>query len=220
MRQEDIYHRQLSIVPMDRLEKAKATLIGCGAVGSFTAFVLAKMGICNIAVYDHDRVEIHNIPNQLFSIQDCGLFKAEALRDMVLNFHGVEVDAFPVKFSDQPLSGIVIVAVDSMDVRLAIWDQVKYRPMIDLFIDSRMGAEVGRVLTIHPTDPDDIAIYENTLHTSQDALPARCTERSIVYTVLGISGAICGKIKKFIAGQPFHKDLVLDFRQSLIFANK
>jgi tRNA A37 threonylcarbamoyladenosine dehydratase len=69
--------------------------IGCGAVGSFTAFALAKMGVGSIKVYDPDRVEIHNLPNQMFAAQDCGLYKAEALRDMVELFHGVEIQIQP-----------------------------------------------------------------------------------------------------------------------------
>ena len=220
MRPEELYHRQLDIVPLDRLQQSKVTVIGGGAVGSFTAFTLAKMGVGSITAYDPDRVELHNIPNQMFSINDTGLYKAEALRDLVEHFHDVEVDARPVKYIDQPLSGIVIVAVDSMDARLAIWPQIRYNAALSLFIDSRMGAEVGRVITINPCDPDGVDLYENTLHTSKDALPARCSERTIIYTVLGISAAVCGKVKKHLANQPYHKDLIMDFRQSITIANK
>jgi molybdopterin/thiamine biosynthesis adenylyltransferase len=217
---ETIYHRQLSLVPLDRLEKARVTVIGAGAVGSFTAFTLAKMGIGKILAYDPDTVEIHNVPNQLFSIQDCGVPKVEALRDMIFHFHGVEIDIIGRKYIDQALSGIVIVAVDSMDARIAIWERVRYNAAIELFIDSRMGAEVGRVLTVRPTDPDDVAAYEKTLHTSAEALQARCTEKAIIYTVLGIASAICGSVKRHLVHQPNPRDLVLDFVQSLLIAQR
>lgn len=218
MTTETLYHRQLDLVPLERLQRAHVTVIGCGAVGSFTAFTLAKMGVGLITVYDDDRVEEHNIPNQLFSIRDCGLFKAEALRDMVEHFHGVDVEANPVRYVDQPLAGIVIVAVDSMDARISIWEHVRYRVGIDLFIDSRMGAEVGKVLAIRPADVGDVELYESTHHPSAEALPERCTEKAIIYTVLGIAAVVCGKVKKHLAGQPFHRSLVLDFRQSIVIA--
>ena len=215
MRPEDIYHRQLDIVPLDRLRKARVTVIGCGAVGSFTAFTLAKMGVGKITVYDHDTVTEHNLPNQLFRIQDIGKEKVVALREIVEEFHGINVETRG-KYLDQPLGGIVIVAVDSMDARISLWERVKYNPSVDLFIDSRMGAEVGRIITIHPTDPSGVGFYEETLHSSREALQARCTEKTIIYTVLGIASSICGKVKKHLAGQMIHKSITLDFRQAIL----
>ena len=103
-----------------------------------------------------------------------------------------------------------------MDARLKIWERARYNPRIVLFIDSRMGAEVGRVLSVHPADPDDVAAYESTLHTSQEALQARCTEKAIIYTVLGIASAICGRVSNHLRGDPYHKDLAMDFKQALI----
>ena len=216
MREENLYHRQLDIIPLDRLQKAEVIVIGAGAVGSFTAFTLAKMGIGKITVYDDDAVTEHNLPNQMFQVADIGKSKVYAIRDTIQDFHGVEIDAVKENYTDQALSGIVIVAVDSMDVRLKIWEKVRYNSSISLFIDSRMGAEVGRIITVNPTDPDDVALYESTLHTSQEALPERCTEKTIIYTVLGIASAICGKVKKHLVGDPYRKDIALDFRQGII----
>ena len=216
MNAETFYRRQLDIIPLDRLQKTEVTIIGAGAVGSFTAFTLAKMGIGKITAYDHDTVELHNIPNQLFSIQDCGVPKVEALRDMIWHFHGVEIEVIGRRYIDQALSGVVIVAVDTMDARLGIWKRVRYDSRIELFVDSRMGAEVARILTVHLTDPDDVAAYERTLHTSQEALQARCTEKAVVYTVLGIASALCGRVANHLRGDPYDKDVALDFRQGVV----
>ena len=216
MNAETMFHRQLDIIPLDRLQKAEVTVIGAGAVGSFTSFTLAKMGIGRIVVYDDDTITEHNLPNQLFRIGDVGREKVHALAEVVREFHGVEIDVRNERYTDQALSGIVIVAVDSMDVRLKIWERVRYNPRIDLFIDSRMGAEVGRVITIHPIDPDDMARYESTLHTSAEAVQARCTERSVIFTVLGIASAICGRVANHLRGEPYDTDVALDFRQGKI----
>jgi ThiF family len=216
MNAESIYRRQLDIIPLERLQKARVTVIGCGAVGSFTAFTLAKMGVGGIKVYDPDRVEIHNLPNQMFAAQDCGLYKAEALRDMVELFHGVEIDACPIKYTDQPLKGIVIVAVDSMDARIDIWRKVKYNAAVELFIDSRMGAEVGRIIAVEPIDPLGVEFYKSTLHTSKEAFQAPCTEKSTVYCACGLAAMICAKVKKHLAGDPYEKSLTIDYRQAIL----
>ena len=220
MNAETIYHRQLDLLPLDRLQKAQVTVIGAGAVGSFTAFTLAKMGVGRIVVYDDDTVTEHNLPNQLFRIEDIGREKVHALAEIVREFHSVEIEAVAEKYVDQPLSGIVIIAVDSMDTRLKIWEHVRYNLRIELFIDSRMGAEVGRVITIRPADPDDVALYESTLHTSAEAFQARCTEKAVIYTVLGIASAISGTVKRHLVHQENPRDLVLDFVQSIVIASR
>ena len=92
MNAESQYRRQLDIIPLDRLQSAHVTVIGCGAVGSFTAFTLAKMGIGNINVYDHDTVTAHNLPNQLFRVSDISRSKVQALAEIVRGFHGVEIE--------------------------------------------------------------------------------------------------------------------------------
>ena len=94
MNAETLFHRQLDIIPLERLQKAQVTVIGAGAVGSFTTFTLAKMGIGKITVYDHDTVELHNIPNQLFSRRrTCDQTKVDALAEIVIwEFHGVEIE--------------------------------------------------------------------------------------------------------------------------------
>jgi tRNA A37 threonylcarbamoyladenosine dehydratase len=45
------------------------TIIGAGATGSWLAIALAKLGIDNISIWDFDKVEEHNIPNQAFGIR-------------------------------------------------------------------------------------------------------------------------------------------------------
>ena len=215
MNNKTLYHRQLDIVPLDRLQKAHVTVIGVGAVGSFTCFVLAKMGIGKIIVYDHDTVTEHNLPNQLFRIADVGRQKVVALKEMIRQFHGVNVKARG-KYIDQPLKGIVIVAVDSMDARIAIWERVKYNPSVELFIDSRMGAEVARIFSMRPADPGDVARYENTMHPSSEAIQKRCTAKATIYCACGLAAMICAKVKKHLAGDPFHKSITIDFRQSIL----
>jgi len=41
-------------------------LIGCGAVGSWTALQLIKLGLRTVHVWDGDKVAEHNISNQAF----------------------------------------------------------------------------------------------------------------------------------------------------------
>jgi molybdopterin-synthase adenylyltransferase len=75
----DRFIRQRDVLPPDKLAKLAISVIGCGAVGSFTVLTLAKMGITDITVYDGDKVEEHNLPNQWYKLDHLGMNKTDAL---------------------------------------------------------------------------------------------------------------------------------------------
>src|SRR4030042_1711446 len=64
-----------------RLVKSRAVIIGCGALGSNVAVLLARAGVGSLTIVDRDFIEIHNLQRQvLFNEEDikAGLPKAIA----------------------------------------------------------------------------------------------------------------------------------------------
>lgn len=62
----------------------KAIIIGCGGVGSWLAHSMAKLiEPKNILLVDGDTLEEKNLDRQLFSMEDIGRNKAEALADLL-----------------------------------------------------------------------------------------------------------------------------------------
>ena len=53
-------------------DKARIHIVGCGSVGSTVAENLARCGVTKITLYDFDKVEPHNIANQMFDQNDVG----------------------------------------------------------------------------------------------------------------------------------------------------
>ena len=64
--------RQQDLCPVQALQDLHVTMVGCGAVGSFTALALSKMGVGSMTLYDPDTVEVHNLPVQMFTNADLG----------------------------------------------------------------------------------------------------------------------------------------------------
>ena len=111
--------------------KGAVHIIGCGAVGSSIAFILAHCGVTNFVLYDDDTVESHNIANQMFREKDIGRPKVEALRDILVEINPEVADEIRIvngKYVDQPLSGYVFLCVDSVAVRKAIAQSQQYNP--------------------------------------------------------------------------------------------
>lgn len=211
------FWRQLEIISPTDFKNLQVTVIGVGGIGSPTTLALAKMGVPKIKVFDDDSVEIHNLPNQLYRFSDMNKPKVEALKAICLDFTGVEIEAVNQKFlGKHKLSGIVVSGVDSMDARKKIWDSVKFKPGIDVYIEARMGAEVAMVYTIRPCDPDDIKFYEKQLYTDEEAVTLPCSARDIIYNVFMISALISSQVKKFIKAQPYKREIVFDIRNLIM----
>ena len=63
-----------------KLNNYEIHVIGVGAVGSYIALTLAKLGIKKLYIWDFDTVEEHNITNQVYNYNDLGKPKTLALK--------------------------------------------------------------------------------------------------------------------------------------------
>lgn len=191
--------RQSDIIPSNVLHR-KITVIGAGAIGSFTVLSLAKMGFHNITVYDFDEVDDVNMSCQFYRYTDIGKPKVEALRDLVKDFTGAEIDIVNKAYEGGKFNGIVISAVDSMAVRKLIWDNHKNNVGTTYVVDPRMASEYAMLYTMSPNSDKDINSYEKTLFDDSEGLTERCTARSTMYTVNMIAGQTAKAVKDIVTG--------------------
>lgn len=153
----------------------KVDVVGCGALGSRIAMSVAKLGIENISLWDFDKIEEHNVANQLFGNNQVGKFKAATLHEMIKESTGTECMVQGKCDGDQPFGDIVFMCVDSMKVRKELWEkQVKYQPGVSLLVESRMGADSCRVYAIQPCNPQHVERYEQTIYGDEEAEVSVC----------------------------------------------
>jgi molybdopterin/thiamine biosynthesis adenylyltransferase len=216
------FHRQLGFINMRDLFETHVTVIGCGAIGSFSAAILAKMGAQSFTLWDDDRVEEHNLPNQYFSEADLSAPKVEALARVLKSFGAKEVTTCNSKFDNSiPASGIVIMAVDSMDTRASLWKSfIKNSFSIKVLIDPRMGGEFFRLYTLRPLNQVASEAYEKTLYTSKEATPEPCTEKSIIYNVGVVSSLIARQVKAYIMMQQVPFEIMCDLYNLVFISNE
>jgi len=198
--------RHYDLIDQTRLN-TPITVIGAGGIGSWTVFALAKMGFSNITVYDHDDVSIENVGNQLYSFNHVGMPKVAAL-ESICEAVGSKVLTRRRKFTPidgTKTRGIVIFAVDSMEVRKMLFDCMDYDCDI---IDGRMGAE--KILLYTASGQDQHDIYEKSLYSDKDAEQAPCTAKATSYCALTIAGLIVGQVKSFIQDAPTIKSMSMN----------
>ena len=173
-------------------------IIGCGATGSWVALGLAKMGVRNIHLIDMDQVEEHNIPNQFFTVDDLGRWKAEALSERIRKESGYTENEQKITYDIERVTaenaaelideGIVFCLVDTMSGREEILEGLQYNLNIDLFIDTRMGIDFMRIYAINPSNCDHINFYKKTLCSDDNSSESFCgVSQSIVATAQMVS---------------------------------
>jgi len=214
------YMRQIGVLPPKLMHGVSVELIGAGGIGSPLALTLAKMGIPRMRIWDNDRVESHNLPNQMYRLADLGKLKAEALRSIILEYVPMHVNVVTARYEKDspPLNGVVISAVDSMASRKVIWDAVKDNSRVPFYIEARMGLEVIQIFSLkRPFTREQIDWYEEGyLYSDEKAVDAPCTERAIIYTVMDAAGWIANQLKRYILGEVFHPEIFIDLKNQVI----
>lgn len=166
-------------------------VIGAGATGSWVALLLAKLGVKNLHIWDFDKIEEHNLPNQAFNFGQIGEYKAEAITSNILSmveetnikYHNERVD------KNTRLSGYVFMLTDTMSSRKELYENVfKFNPAIKLFIETRMALDGGIIYSVNPMNIEELDKYQGTLFDDDNSETSACgASKSIVTTAVAIS---------------------------------
>jgi molybdopterin/thiamine biosynthesis adenylyltransferase len=212
--------RQEGILNPTAIMPHQVSVIGVGGIGSPVVMCLSKMGMERITVYDNDSVELHNLPNQFYRFSDIGKLKVAGIADIANDFAGVELKTENKLLTEgdvRNLHGITICGIDSLSGRRELWKGMKYNLNVPLYIDARMGGEVGRIFTVNPCDTDDVEQYEQSIADTIVPKELKCTERAIIYNTFMIASLVANQVKKFIMGEELIKEITFDLKTLSIF---
>lgn len=194
----------------------EVTLIGVGATGSYVTLLLAKMGCAKMSIWDPDVVENYNLPNQVFGRSHVGMTKVAACAEMIKSLTNIEVVPHAARFEKEKLKGVVFLLTDTMSSRKAIWDSsIRLNPNVRLLVETRMGAESGRVYALNPTLPRLVKEYEKTLYSDEDAEESPCTRRSISPTVGVIAGYAAFTLVSYARGASYPNEVIVSLQPTM-----
>jgi len=202
-------------VSPEKLGNASVTIIGTGAIGSFTALALSKMGIKTLTLWDADEVAEHNIANQYFPPEAIGKPKVEATSAECQRHspEPIDLQLKPEMYTGQPIETMLVIALtDNIEGRVAAFKAAKESFSTDFFIDGRMGGEILRILALPPKSTILSEKYEKDYLEGVVNQEEPCTARSIVYNVLMASSLISSHVKKFVNGEKIPFLYAFDFK--------
>lgn len=113
---------------LSRIEQAKVAVFGIGGVGSYVVEALARAGVGNFVLVDHDVVSITNINRQLIALHSTvGRSKVLVAKERILDIHPqAQVETYQEFYTlDQGkdlLSGCdyIVDAIDTVSCKLAL----------------------------------------------------------------------------------------------------
>lgn len=206
-------------MPTAALGQVIALVLGVGAVGRQVALQLAAIGVPRMVLFDHDTVEIENLASQGYPPKALGAKKVVAMQEdiAVLN-PDVKLSVIPNKFSRYSLRSlnwddydmVVFDCVDGIETRKMVWENV--RGLAKFYVESRMAAEVIRVLAVANPLVDDY--YATTLFPGTEAFQARCTAKSTIYTASIAAGMIVHQFTRWLRNMPVDKDVLFNLLAS------
>ena len=194
-------------------------ILGCGAIGSATATQLVRMGAESLYLYDMDKVGEENIGVSSYDNRHIGKYKADALKEICLDIsNNININCYNEPFKQYRAQGndIVILAFDSMEVRLDAvksilsWKSPKY------LIDGRMGAEHYQQYTL---PKPSIKRYLQTWYSDEDGSQEPCNAKATSYCSNMSGSFISNVIRKILTDSPYHKEMSFDFPTNTIKAS-
>ena len=210
------YWRQLDLFdPIDF--KTPIHIIGAGATGSYITYILAKMGIKDITVYDFDRVEVHNLPNQIFGVQDVGKSKVRALQDRILNDTNIKIKTVNKKVEKEKFSGIVFLLTDTMKSRKDIFESsIVNNINVKFYIETRMAISGGYIFSFSPNEKKMISNYRKTLYSDEEAERSPCSNLAISPTVSILAGLAAFTLINFVKNKSYSNQVLFSLSPFLV----
>ncbi|MGN0144151.1 MAG: ThiF family adenylyltransferase [Clostridium sp.] len=217
---DDFTSRFSSAVWYEKVKQKNITLIGLGGIGSYVAFLLARMQPNTIYMMDDDIVEGGNISGQLYNKEQIGQFKASAMVETVSKYSDYK-SCFSVvnRFTQESEpSNIMICGLDNMESRKVVFEawlrHVNSKSEEDkkgcLFIDGRLAAESLQVFCLTGDNNEAISKYQRDyLFSSDEADETICSNKQTSYMANMIGSIIVNLFVNFVTNEvaPMLRDL-------------
>ena len=201
-----------SAIWFSKIGEQTVTLAGLGGIGSYVAFLLGRLKVSRLVIYDDDIVDGTNLSGQLFATQDVGNSKTGSVCRILREFsqyYGIisKEERYNVSSST---TNIMICGFDNMMARKVFYTKWKAHVMSlsdeekekCLFIDGRLAAEEFQVFCIKGSDSYLMQKYENEwLFNDNEAETTLCSYKQTSFCANMIASVMVNLFVNFIANQ-------------------
>lgn len=194
----------------DEVKGAVVSVLGVGGIGSNCCYLLSRLNIGRLVIYDPDTVEESNIAGQFFKVYDIGKMKVAAIYDTLRQFSNFyNCYTFSTEYTrDSSATGIMMCGFDNMAARKTAFESWHhYMQCISeamrkksLFIDGRLNMEEYQVFAIQGTDEKAMKEYmDKWLFDDEDAEETICSRKQTTFMATMIASTMVNIFINFMA---------------------
>lgn len=155
---EDLSRKRFNKIDWaDKVSDNDIVIVGAGAIGSYLAPILARVGTNTFHIFDKDEFSEENLAGQNISHDDIGKNKVDVVKDLITKqSRGNDVFTYNEFYTEESLvSNVMFSCVDSLEARAIIFENWyrefgNCKPNEAVFIDGRLGLEVSQMFCILP----------------------------------------------------------------------
>lgn len=208
----EITSRFSSAIWFKRIQKQDIILAGLGGIGSYVAFLLSRLNVNYLYLYDPDIVESVNMSGQFYTLNDAKnkRHKVQAITSKLSdysNFYKVSSQAYC--YTEDCVEGpVMICGFDNMQARKIFFNKwlnyVKHAesPELCLFIDGRLNAEEFQIFCIQGNDTYNIDKYKKEyLFNDNEVDETTCSYKQTSFMANMIASVMVNLFVNFIANQ-------------------
>ena len=208
----DVTSRFSGAIWANQITLEKVILAGLGGIGSYVAFLLSRVNVGWLTLYDNDSVEAANLSGQLFGNSDVSKYKTTAITNFIRNYSTfAKVTTSPQRYITGSRTGpIMICGFDSMTSRSVYFNSwLRYIDNLNmeerskcLFIDGRLAAEEYQVFCIKGDDTYSLQKYNTEyLFNDSQAEPTICSFKQTSFMATQIASTMVNLFVNFVANK-------------------
>lgn len=197
--------------------EGRVHIIGCGSVGSTVAENLSRFGVKDIVLYDFDKVEAHNIVNQMFTQEDIGKLKTEAVASYIRKINpDVSLKLVNEGWQGQRLAGYVFLCCDGIELRRKIVEASKDNKYVKAMFDFRTRLTDAQHYAADWSDAVSVENFYKSMNFSheeaQEETPVSAcgVTLSVAPTIRIIVACGVSNFVNFVKKEPFKKMIQID----------
>ena len=128
---KQIILKQVGVLGQKKISSAKVLIVGMGGLGCPVALYLGNLGIKNIGIVDHDKIDFSNLNRQiLYNAKDVGKFKVIQAKKFLLKVNKkIKIDTFKQKIIKKNIR----IILDKYDIVCDCSDNFETRYLLNDF---------------------------------------------------------------------------------------
>jgi molybdopterin/thiamine biosynthesis adenylyltransferase len=227
---KQIILKQVGVLGQKKISSTKVLIVGMGGLGCPLALYLSSLGINNIGIADHDKVDISNLNRQvLFNSSDVGMFKVVQAKKF-LQKKRIKISIYKKKIVKKNIQNIL----RKYDIICDCSDNFNTRYLLNDFCLKNKKILISAAISKFEAHIFNFNFSKNIpcYRCFMPEIPeeeAKCDTEGILPTVAGIAGtlqanevvkSIIDKKNELVGKMIVFNTLNLNFRKIILTKNK